>query len=78
MLCCDSAGALTNKQHAVLRLQCTHPVNYFPKCFNVTGPSNTTAFKQFDTDIWSTSHTAQVNFLDDFMGNVSVDIEGPR
>lgn len=78
MLCCENAGALTNKQHAVLRLQCTHPVNYYPKCFNVSGPSNTTAFTQFETAVWSANHVAQVNILEEYIGNVTVDIEKAR
>lgn len=61
-----------------MRLQCTHPVNYYPKCFNVSGPTNKTAFNQFETTVWSTSHTTQVSFLDEYTGNVTIDIEGPR
>lgn len=78
MLCCDNAGALTSKQHATLRLQCTHAVNYYPKCFNVTGPTNITSFSQFENTTWSPTHMAQVSMLDEYMGNVSINIEGPR
>jgi len=77
-LCCENVGALTSQQHAVMKLQCTHAVNYSPKCFNVTGPSNMTAFNQFDDSMRSRYHMAQVNFLDAYIGNVSIDIEGPR
>jgi hypothetical protein len=77
MLCCQNAGALTSQQHAVMRLQCTHPVNYSPKCFNVSGPANQTTFNQFDDTLWSRNHMAQVNFAN-YTGNVTIDIEGPR
>lgn len=78
MLCCESAGAINNRQHLVMRLQCTHPVNYYPRCVNVSGPTNVTAFNQFDTAAWSRSHAVQVNFLQPYVGNATIDIQGPR
>ena len=79
MLCCE-AGALTNKQYASAYLQCTHPVNFYSQCLNVTGPTNVTVFNSFSSSsVWAVNHHVQADFAaSDFTGNVTLDVEGPR
>jgi hypothetical protein len=83
MLCCQNEGLLTPWAYVEAAILCTHPVVSALTCLAVSGPTNLTAFGQFNTDPGKANYNWRwtVNWLgmtNGYNGPVVFDIEATR